>query len=126
MSRLSIAVTSPTPCEGCTALSPTLKSGAGTSGSGAMAIPGGGPGRPDGRVRTICGGGGGVMAGAGAAVADAEDPARRGAAAAMGAAAALLAERFGSVLALDLAALVEAGERLEAAPRAGAEPVRAG
>src|SRR5579872_3912319 len=53
-----MAVTSPTPCDGCTALSPTLKSGAGTSGRGGMAMPGGGPGRCDGRMAWTGAGGG--------------------------------------------------------------------
>ena len=45
-----MAVTSPTPCAGCTALSPTLKSGDGACGICGMAPGGpGGSGRPEGR-----------------------------------------------------------------------------
>src|SRR5579871_914984 len=54
-----MAVTSPTPCAGWTALSPTLKLGAGAGGGTWMAMPGGGPGRTDGRADIGAGGAGG-------------------------------------------------------------------
>src|SRR5579864_669747 len=57
ISRCSIAVTSPTPCAGCTALSPTWKSGAGAWGMGGMDP--GGPGRIGGLADCVRGGGGG-------------------------------------------------------------------
>src|ERR1700690_415100 len=64
MSRCSIAVTSPTPWAGWTALSPTWKSGDGAWGIGGMEP--GGPGRPGGRVEVGRGGGaGGSMRGDG-------------------------------------------------------------
>ena len=60
ISRCSMAVTSPTPWAGCTALSPTLKSGAGEGGGTWIAMPGGGPGRFDRRMRAGGAGGGSV------------------------------------------------------------------
>src|ERR1700722_19350658 len=62
-------VTSPTPCDGCTALSPTTKSGAGGRGSGGPARKEpGAPGRNDGRCGTggATGGAEGLATGSGA------------------------------------------------------------